>query len=55
MTGAGWVETYRGTVFPWEVDFLDHLTVAYYVERFEHATQAVLGAAGLRPGGGSGG
>lgn len=45
---AGWVETYRGTVFPWEVDFLDHLTVAYYVERFEHATQAVLAAAHLR-------
>lgn len=50
--GAGWVETYRGTVFPWEVDFLDHLTVAYYVERFEHATQAVLAAARLHPGAG---
>jgi acyl-CoA thioesterase FadM len=48
-SGAGWVETYRGTVFPWEVDFLDHLTVAYYVERFEHATRAVLAAARVRP------
>lgn len=46
---SGWLETYRGTVFPWEVDFLDHLTVAYYVERFEHASLNVLAAAGLTP------
>lgn len=49
---SGWFETYRGTVFPWEVDFLDHLTVAYYVERFEHAAHAVLQRAGLRDGAG---
>ena len=48
----GWLETYRGTVFPWEVDFLDHLTVAYYAERFEHAAHAVLQRAGLRAGDG---
>jgi len=24
-----WLETYRGTVFRWEVDGNDHFTVAY--------------------------
>jgi acyl-CoA thioester hydrolase len=36
------LETYRGTVFRWEVDNNDHLTVAYYFARLGDATRAVL-------------
>lgn len=42
-----WVETYRGTVYRWEVDNVDHFTVAYYFARFEDATAALLEALGL--------
>ena len=45
----GWVETYRGTVFRWEVDSNDHLTVAYYFSRFADAGLGVLEAIGLGP------
>ncbi|HXJ77853.1 MAG TPA: thioesterase family protein [Candidatus Methylomirabilis sp.] len=44
-----WLETYRGTVYRWEVDNVDHFTVAYYFERFEDATLALLHALGLDP------
>lgn len=45
----GWVETYRGTVFRWEVDSNDHLTVAYYFSRFADAGLGLLEAIGLGP------
>jgi acyl-CoA thioesterase FadM len=41
------VDTYRGTVFPWETDIVDHLTVAFYFERFADATLGVLDGLGL--------
>jgi acyl-CoA thioesterase FadM len=44
-----WRETYRGSVFPWQVDIVGHFTVAYYFERFEDATLAMLEALGLGP------
>jgi len=44
-----WLETYRGTVHRWEVDNVDHFTVAYYFARFEDATLALLHAIGLDP------
>ncbi|MGH7397275.1 MAG: thioesterase family protein [Candidatus Rokuibacteriota bacterium] len=43
----GWLETYRGTVFRWEVDHNDHLTVAYYFARIADAGTGLLGALGL--------
>ena len=51
-----WIETYRGSVNRWEVDNVDHFTVAYYFSRFEDATLALLDAVGagrdaLRPAG----
>ncbi len=46
----GWLETYRGTVHRWEVDNVDHFTVAYYFERFEDATLGLLHVLGLDPG-----
>jgi acyl-CoA thioesterase FadM len=44
MEGGG---DYRGTVYPWEVDIVEHLTVAYYFERFADATLGLLEAIGL--------
>jgi acyl-CoA thioesterase FadM len=44
-----WLETYRGTVYRWEVDQVDHFTVAFYFARFEDATDAMLHALGLDP------
>jgi acyl-CoA thioesterase FadM len=46
---SGFVETYRGSVSPWEVDIVGHLTVACYFERLEDATLAALEAIGLGP------
>ncbi|HJU20833.1 MAG TPA: thioesterase family protein [Stellaceae bacterium] len=34
-----WIETYRGTVAPWECDMTEHFTIGYYFDR--------LGQAGL--------
>jgi acyl-CoA thioester hydrolase len=42
-----WLETYRGTVYRWEVDNVDHFTVAFYFARLEDATQALLHAVHL--------
>jgi acyl-CoA thioester hydrolase len=42
-----WLETYRGTVFRWEVDPNDHLTVAYYFARIADAGAGLLAAVGL--------
>jgi acyl-CoA thioesterase FadM len=45
----GFIETYRGTVFAWEVDIVGHFTVAYYFDRFQDATLGALAALGLGP------
>jgi acyl-CoA thioesterase FadM len=47
MNDPGWLETYRGTVYRWEVDQVDHFTVAFYFARFEDATDAILHDLGL--------
>lgn len=44
-----WMETYRGTVYRWEVDQVEHFTVAFYFARFEDAALAMLHALGLDP------
>ena len=44
-----WIETYRGTVFRWEVDHNDHFTVAYYLARIADAGRASLHAFGTAP------
>jgi acyl-CoA thioesterase FadM len=43
----GSLETYRGIVYRWEVDNVDHFTVAYYFDRFADAAETLLGAIGL--------
>ncbi len=47
---GGWLETYRGTVFRWEVDHNDHFTVAYYFARIADAGAGLLASLGLGPG-----
>src|SRR5712692_4646632 len=49
MNATSWIETYRGMVYRWEVDPVDHFTVAFYFARFEDATLALLHAIGLDP------
>ncbi len=49
MDDAGWLETYRGTVYCWELDHNDHLTVAYYFSRIADAGYAFLEALNLGP------
>ena len=44
-----WIETYRGMVSRWEVDMVDHFTVAFYFDRFADASQNTLEALGLGP------
>lgn len=39
---SGWIETYRGSVSPWECDMTEHFTVAYYYDRFADATLALM-------------
>lgn len=46
---SDWIETYRGSVFRWEVDHNDHLTVAYYFARFGDAALGLLETVGLGP------
>jgi acyl-CoA thioesterase FadM len=50
MPSEPWLETYRGTVFRWEVDHNDHFTVAYYATRIADAGRALLHAVGAVPG-----
>ena len=47
---SGWLQTYRGIVYRWEVDHNDHLTVAYYFARLGDAALALLDALGLGAG-----
>jgi acyl-CoA thioester hydrolase len=49
MPADKWIETYRGTVFRWEVDDNDHFTVAYYLARIADASVAMLHALGIGP------
>ena len=49
MSPDPWLETYRGTVFRWEVDHNDHFTVAYYLARIADAGRALLHALDAAP------
>lgn len=44
-----WIETYRGTVPPWQCDVTEHFTVAYYFDRIEEAEGNLAEALGLGP------
>ena len=44
---TNWIETYRGTVPPWECDVTEHFTIAYYFDRLEEAGPNLADALGL--------
>ena len=44
---AGWSETYRGTVPPWQCDITEHFTIAYYFDRLEDAEANIAAELGL--------
>jgi acyl-CoA thioesterase FadM len=45
---AGWIETVRGIVAPWECDTTEHFTIAYYFDRLADASAAMVDSLGLR-------
>jgi acyl-CoA thioester hydrolase len=38
---------YRGTVYPWQCDHMDHMNVMWYVGKFDEATWQLLSSLGL--------
>jgi len=42
-------ETYRGFVYPWEMDHVGHMNVQFYVRRFDEASWHFLSHLGLGP------
>ncbi len=44
---TNWIETYRGTVPPWQCDVTEHFTVAYYFDRLEEAETTLADELGL--------
>jgi len=49
MPDEHWIETYRGVVYRWEADANDHLTVAFYLQRFGDCALKMLHALGVGP------
>src|SRR5450759_2277985 len=44
------IETYRGVVYPWQIDHMDHMNVQFYTARFDEATWHLFAALGMTPG-----
>jgi acyl-CoA thioesterase FadM len=45
---AGWIETCRSIVAPWECDITEHFTIAYYFDRLTDAATTMADSLGLR-------
>ena len=43
------VETYRGTVYPWHCDHMDHMNVMWYVGKFDEGTWNFFSMLGVTP------
>ena len=50
MAAATQIETYRGVVYPWQLDHMDHMNVQFYTARFDEATWHFFAALGMTPG-----
>ena len=44
------IETYRGVVYPWQMDHMDHMNVQLYTARFDEATWHLFAALGMTTG-----
>jgi len=47
MSATRPVETYRGTVYPWQLDHVGHMNVQFYTARFDEATWHLLSHLGI--------
>ena len=45
---AGWIETCRSVVSPWECDVTEHFTIAYYFDRLADAAATIEERLGVR-------
>ncbi len=43
------LETFRGTVYPWQCDHIGHMNVMWYVGRFDEGTWNLMTAIGITP------
>ncbi len=43
------VETYRGVVYPWHCDHMNHMNVMWYVGKFDEATWELFRRVGVTP------
>ena len=41
--------TYKGLVYPWHCDHMNHMNVMWYVSKFDEATWAFFATLGLEP------
>jgi len=41
------LETYRGVVYPWQMDHMNHMNVQFYTARFDEATWHLFAALGM--------
>jgi acyl-CoA thioester hydrolase len=44
------VETYRGTIYPWQCDHMGHMNVMWYVGKFDEATWNLFAEIGITTG-----
>ena len=44
---SGLLDTYRGTVYPWHCDHMNHMNVMYYVGKFDEATWNLMSHIGM--------
>jgi acyl-CoA thioester hydrolase len=47
MSAETKIETYRGVVYPWQMDHMDHMNVQFYTARFDEATWHLFAALGM--------
>ncbi|MEL0113513.1 MAG: thioesterase family protein [Rickettsiales bacterium] len=40
-------ETYKGAVYPWEIDIMGHMNVRFYMSKYDDATWQLFGMLGL--------
>ena len=45
---AGWMETFRGVIYPWHCDHMGHMNVMYYVNFFDQAAGHLISACGFK-------
>ena len=41
------IETYRGVVYPNQIDHMDHMNVQWYTSKFDEATWHLVSAVGI--------